>query len=99
MRPPAPGPAAILVSGWLLIVIATGVIIARLYLRLKIQKRKLLVADLLMCGAWLCAVVVSCLNIVLAQKGVLESEVKVTMRGYRGSLEDLPLIFEVILRT
>ncbi|KAH7022356.1 hypothetical protein EDB80DRAFT_673993 [Ilyonectria destructans] len=39
-------------TGWTLIAIAAGVIIARLYLRLKIQRRRLLASDMFMCDAW-----------------------------------------------
>ncbi|KAF4446595.1 hypothetical protein F53441_9776 [Fusarium austroafricanum] len=42
----------ILVSQFILVILATALVVARLNLRLRIQKRKLLPSDIFMIGAW-----------------------------------------------
>ncbi|KAH8734169.1 hypothetical protein BGZ61DRAFT_491579 [Ilyonectria robusta] len=104
MRGKPPGPKAILVrspiyivkvSGWILILIATAVIIARLNLRLNIQHRRILISDVLMCGAWLSAVCLNSMNIVLTRHGALEPQVKTTMEGFTGDAEELSFVLEM----
>ncbi|KAF7542396.1 hypothetical protein G7Z17_g11608 [Cylindrodendrum hubeiense] len=61
------GPVPILIVGWVLIAIATGVIIARLYLRIKIQRRRVIVSDVIMVAAWLVACAYTTTTIFLAK--------------------------------
>ncbi|KAF7557617.1 hypothetical protein G7Z17_g567 [Cylindrodendrum hubeiense] len=93
MALPAPGPAA--VSQWILITIAAAVVAARVYLRLKIQKRKILSSDILMCAAWVAAVATASFDIKFAQMGALEPKVKTTLDGYNGSAEEVILILKL----
>ncbi|KAL6401800.1 archaeal flagellin n-terminal-like domain-containing protein [Ilyonectria robusta] len=99
MRGKPPGPKAILVSGWILILIATAVIIARLNLRLNIQHRRILISDVLICGAWLSAVCLNSMNIVLTRHGALEPQVKTTMEGFTGDAEELSFVLETSYAT
>ncbi|KAK7397532.1 hypothetical protein QQX98_013102 [Neonectria punicea] len=74
MALPAPGPAAVLASQWILVTIAAGVVAARVYPRLKIQKRKILSSDILMCAAWVGAVVTASFDIKIAVMGALHRQ-------------------------
>lgn len=68
---------------------------ARLYLRLKIQRRRLLASDMFICGAWVAGVAITSLNVLLQQLGALEPSVKTNMEGFKGDPEDIPKIFKV----
>lgn len=87
--------ASLQASQWILILVAAAVIAARLYLRLKIQKRKLLSSDLLMCAAWVAAVATAAFDIKFAQMRALDPEVVNTLEGYTGGPEDIALILRV----
>ncbi|KAH8729887.1 hypothetical protein BGZ61DRAFT_492057 [Ilyonectria robusta] len=95
MALPGPGAAAVLVSQWILITIAAVVVLARVYLRLKIQKRKILSSDLLMCAAWVSAVATASFDIKFATMGALEPKVKTTLAGYDGTPEDIVLLLKL----
>ncbi|KAH7157306.1 hypothetical protein B0J13DRAFT_581522 [Dactylonectria estremocensis] len=92
---PAPGAAAVLVSQWVLIAISAAVVIARVYLRLAIQKRKILSSDVLMCAAWVCAVATASFDIKFAQMGALKPQVKTTLAGYNGVEGDVILLLKL----
>ncbi|KAH7007731.1 hypothetical protein EDB80DRAFT_614529 [Ilyonectria destructans] len=79
-----PGPVVVLVMGFTLITIAAGTIIARLHLRLKMQRRKLLVSDMLICAAWVSGLATTCLDVVFMRLGALDSAVLFTMENFRG---------------
>ncbi|KAK7428278.1 hypothetical protein QQZ08_005175 [Neonectria magnoliae] len=95
MALPAPGPAAVLATQWILITLAAGVVAARVYLRLKIQKRKILSSDVLMCAAWVSAVVTASFDIKFATMGALHPKVKTTLVGYDGTPEEVSLLLKL----
>ncbi|KAM5353052.1 hypothetical protein ACJZ2D_017069 [Fusarium nematophilum] len=95
MALPAPGPA----SQWILILLAAAVIAARLYLRLKIQMRRLLRSDQLMCAAWVAAVATASFDVKFAQMGALDPQVKTTLEGYNGGPGDITLILKRLTET
>lgn len=82
-------------TGGTLIVIAAVAIGARLYLRLKIQKRRLLSSDILMSLAWVASVVTESFIIKLAQSNALDPKVKSTFEGFEGSSEELAFVLKV----
>ncbi|KAH8688153.1 hypothetical protein BGZ61DRAFT_452838 [Ilyonectria robusta] len=90
-----PRPVVVQATGWTLIAIAAGAIMARLYLRLKIQRRRLLASDMFICGAWVAGVAITSLNVLLQQLGALEPSVKTNMEGFKGDPEDIPKIFKI----
>ncbi|KAF4980531.1 hypothetical protein FZEAL_3466 [Fusarium zealandicum] len=97
MAIPTPGPVAILVSQWCLIVLATAVIAARLYLRLRIQHRRLLSSDIIMCAAWVSAILTAVLGPIFASMGAFNPDVSTTFNGYEGDVEDLELVLKAAL--
>ncbi|KAI8654457.1 hypothetical protein NCS57_01191100 [Fusarium keratoplasticum] len=90
-----PRPAAILASQWTLIVVATAVIAARVYLRLKIQNRRMLNSDIIMCTAWVFAIITAAFGPVFARMGALEPDVHTSLQGYKGELDDLELVLQL----
>ncbi|KAM5347297.1 hypothetical protein ACJ41O_010302 [Fusarium nematophilum] len=93
--PTTPGPAEILASQWILIALATAVIAARLYLRLRIQHRKLLSSDLIMCAAWIFALITASFGPMFASLGALDPEVQTSLQGYKGKVDDLQLVLKL----
>ncbi|KAJ3512517.1 hypothetical protein NM208_g15314 [Fusarium decemcellulare] len=91
----SPGPAMVLATSWTLIVLATGVVAARLYLRLRIQRRRLLSSDMIMCAAWLFAIITNVFGPVFAAYGALDPEVHTSLQGYKGRVEDLELVLQL----
>jgi hypothetical protein len=74
---------------------ATGLIVARLYLRLRIQKRRLLGSDLLMVATLLMGIPPTVLLIYLNGLGALEPAVTTTLRNFRGNPENISQIIKV----
>lgn len=81
--------------GWVLLAIATGVIFARIYLRLKIQRRRLLVSDALMATAWVFAVAEVSSHVVMMNLGGLDKGVGTTPVGFHGGSYKLQAITKV----
>ncbi|KAF7548502.1 hypothetical protein G7Z17_g7006 [Cylindrodendrum hubeiense] len=79
------GPVDVLVTGWLLLAIAAAVIIARLYLRLKIQNRSLIWSDSLMCAAWVVAAIATTSNVIFSELGALQPGLRMTLKGQTGT--------------
>ncbi|KAM5357594.1 hypothetical protein ACJZ2D_016103 [Fusarium nematophilum] len=69
-----PPGSVVLAVIFILIGVAACAIAARIYLRLMIQKRRLIMSDFLMIAAWLCACTAASFDIVLVVKGVLKPE-------------------------
>ncbi|KAJ3456013.1 hypothetical protein MRS44_016036 [Fusarium solani] len=69
-----PPGSVVLAVIFILIGVAAFAIAARTYLRLKIQKRRLIMSDFLVIAAWLCACTGASFDIVLVVKGVLKPE-------------------------
>ncbi|RMJ16010.1 hypothetical protein BHE90_008706 [Fusarium euwallaceae] len=85
---PAPSGAAVLGTIYTLIVLAALVIAARIYLRIVIQKRRLLASDFIMILAWLSAVTTSSFDIVLKKHGALEADINYTLTNYNPDSEE-----------
>ncbi|KAH7000496.1 hypothetical protein EDB80DRAFT_895731 [Ilyonectria destructans] len=86
------GPVPVMVVGWVLVAIATGVIFARIYLRLKIQRRRLLVSDALMAAAWVFAVAEVSTHVIMMNLGGLDKGVGTTPVGFHGNSDKLQAI-------
>lgn len=80
---------------WTLVFIAALVIGARLYLRLLIQRRKLLNSDILMCAAWVAGIGSASFDIVLLRLGALEPDVATVLEQFHGTPEVIQLILKV----
>ncbi|KAH8734210.1 hypothetical protein BGZ61DRAFT_442288 [Ilyonectria robusta] len=93
----SPGPLPLLVSGWLLTGIAAVAIIARLYLRLIIQKRKLLYSDWFICASWICGTITNVMNTELAHLGAFDKHVMMTLDGYRGDPDNIDMIIKLLV--
>ncbi|KAM6510372.1 hypothetical protein FSOLCH5_010812 [Fusarium solani] len=90
-----PSSTALLATIYILITIAAFVIAARVYLRLKIQKRKLLMSDLLMVSAWFAAFTAASFDLILDVKGVLRPEIDYFLTNYRGDIESHEYLLKV----
>ncbi|KAF4341555.1 integral membrane protein [Fusarium beomiforme] len=94
------GPSTLLVSipitEWTLIALSTVVIIARVYLRLVIQKRKLLDSDMWMIAAWLAGICVASFCVTYVHMGVMEPWVDLSLEEYDGSREDKEFILMLL---
>ncbi|KAH8723965.1 hypothetical protein GQ44DRAFT_773544 [Phaeosphaeriaceae sp. PMI808] len=80
---------AIIAIEWLLLAISGIAIIARLYLRLKINRRKLVASDVCICLAWCAAMVTIAFDIVFFQMGILNPNVDALLKGYHGDKKSL----------
>ncbi|KAH7187213.1 hypothetical protein DER44DRAFT_179500 [Fusarium oxysporum] len=90
-----PKPETILGVSFGLLGVATGLIAARLYLRLRIQKRRLLGSDLLMVATLLMGIPPTILLIYLNRLGALEPAVTTTLQNFRGNPENIPQIIKL----
>ncbi|KAH6993602.1 hypothetical protein EDB82DRAFT_524687 [Fusarium venenatum] len=73
---------------WTLLLVAFGVIIARLYLRLILQRRRLLASDYFMCAGWCTAAASACFDIVFYQDGAMRQGVTLGLVGFEGTAEE-----------
>lgn len=80
---------------WTLISLSTLVIAARIYLRLGVQKQKLLGSDVWMAAAWAMGIVVASFCITYVQMGVMEDSIAQDLSNYDGSKKDKQLIYKV----
>ena len=71
------------------------VIAARLNLRLRVQKRRFLNSDYLMCASWVSAIFVAALDIKLSLMGVLDPDVGEDLENYPGNEEETVLAIKV----
>ncbi|EGU81325.1 hypothetical protein FOXB_08159 [Fusarium oxysporum f. sp. conglutinans Fo5176] len=79
----------------LLVIIATILVIARLNLRLRIQKRKLLLSDIFMIAAWISGLITAAFSPVFAVLDAFDPSVHTTLKGYHGGTANLVLILKV----
>ncbi|KAJ4308226.1 hypothetical protein N0V84_012224 [Fusarium piperis] len=94
---PAPSGAAVLGTIYTLIVLAAIVIAARIYLRIVIQKRRLLASDVIMILAWLSAVTTSTFDILFQKHGALEAHINYTLTNYEpDSIEEFEHVLKMI---
>ncbi|KAF4944936.1 hypothetical protein FSARC_14546 [Fusarium sarcochroum] len=84
----APGASELVISEWALISLSTAVIAARIYLRLGIQKRRLLGSDIWMTAAWAMGIVVAAFCITFIRLGVMEQDIDPSLRNYDGTKEE-----------
>ncbi|KAM0343521.1 hypothetical protein ACHAPU_008416 [Fusarium lateritium] len=91
----APTAFDLLISEWTLIALSTIVIVARVYLRLVIQKRKLLMSDIWMVFAWLMGIVVASFCITYVHMGLMEQDVDYSLANYKGSADDKKFVLRV----
>lgn len=92
----APGTSALLITEWSLIALSTLVIAARIYLRLIIQKRRLLDSDVWMTSAWAMAIIVASFCITYMHMGVMEPDIDMSLKNYNGSTEDKHFILKLL---
>ncbi|KAH6985263.1 hypothetical protein EDB80DRAFT_591071 [Ilyonectria destructans] len=85
----APTAVAVIVGEWLLLFIGAVMILARLYLRLKINRQTLVLSDMFICLAWLAAAASASVDIYLKCMGVLRQDVDAFLRGYEGDRNTL----------
>ncbi|KAK2468587.1 hypothetical protein H9L39_19746 [Fusarium oxysporum f. sp. albedinis] len=90
----APSAAALLATIYTLVVIAAAVIGARIYVRLKLQKKKLLLSDIFIIAAWCSALTSASFGIVLNSSGALRPNISYTLRSFQADKET----FEYVLR-
>lgn len=83
-----PGSAVIATEGILLTITAL-LLIARLYLRLKISRQRLFVGDLLICLAWVATTISCSVDLVFMRLGVLRGDLDYLLNGFDGSDETL----------
>jgi hypothetical protein len=95
---PLPGPhaAGLLVPQWLLISTSFFVILARINLRLRIQRVPMMLSDYLMCCAWLSSVATASFDVVFARKGILRPDIDYYLTTYEGSAEDFEYLYKMI---
>ncbi|KAK2056457.1 hypothetical protein LY76DRAFT_627703 [Colletotrichum caudatum] len=80
---------------WVTILTAGAVIAASLYLRLKIQGRKLHASDYFLCLAWFSAVANAAFDIPFTVMGALNQNVKINLDGYNASDDDIELVMRL----
>ncbi|EXL73659.1 hypothetical protein FOPG_11116 [Fusarium oxysporum f. sp. conglutinans race 2 54008] len=80
----------------LLVIIATILVIARLNLRLRIQKRKLLLSDIFMIAAWISGLITAAFSPVFAVLDAFDPSVHTTLKGYHGGTANLVLILKLL---
>ncbi|RBR08332.1 hypothetical protein FVER53590_25983 [Fusarium verticillioides] len=80
----------------ILVIIATVLVIARLNLRLRIQKRKLLLSDIFMVVAWISGVITAAFSPAFAVLHAFDPSVHTTLRGYHGGSANLVLILKLL---
>ncbi|KAF5253534.1 hypothetical protein FANTH_1605 [Fusarium anthophilum] len=73
---------------------ATILVIARLNLRLRIQKRKLLLSDIFMVAAWISGVITAAFSPAFAVLHAFDPSVHTTLEGYHGGSANLVLILK-----
>ncbi|KAF5684766.1 integral membrane protein [Fusarium denticulatum] len=75
---------------------ATILVIARLNLRLRIQKRKLLLSDIFMVAAWISGVITAAFSPAFAVLHAFDPSVHTTLEGYHGGSANLVLILKLL---
>jgi hypothetical protein len=74
---------------------ALGLIIARIYLRIVIQRRRILLGDYMMIVGWLSALAVIGLAIILMQDDALQPDVSNTLEGFESSPAQIQEIYKI----
>ncbi|KAI8711009.1 hypothetical protein NCS52_01514300 [Fusarium sp. LHS14.1] len=84
----APGASELVATEWALISLSTAVIVARIYLRLGIQKRRLLGSDIWMTAGWVMGIVVAAFCITFIRLGVMEQDIYPSLSNYDGTKKE-----------
>ncbi|KAF5565802.1 integral membrane protein [Fusarium phyllophilum] len=90
------GPSTLLITEWTLIALSTVVIIARIYLRLVIQKRSLMDSDIWMLLAWAAGITVASFCVTYVHMGVMEPWVDSTLKDYEGTRKDKEFVLKLL---
>ncbi|KAI3571634.1 hypothetical protein IWW34DRAFT_894654 [Fusarium oxysporum f. sp. albedinis] len=85
----APSGAAVLAVNYTLITLAAIIIGARIYLRLVIQRQKLVAADWIRILAWCSAFATASFDVVFMKKGALDAEINYTLSNWEVKPEKL----------
>ncbi|KAH7154307.1 hypothetical protein DER46DRAFT_702914 [Fusarium sp. MPI-SDFR-AT-0072] len=88
------GPTVI-ATEWALISVATAVIVARLYLRLVLQRRSLLASDVLMCAAWASAVATASFDTYFYRIGIFKPGTTFDLAGFEGTAEEAESFYKL----
>lgn len=64
-------------------------IVARLYMRLRIKRQTFQASDAFLCLAWMASVTTASFDIIFIRMGILHESVSVTLVGYTGTPEDI----------
>ncbi|RGP80298.1 hypothetical protein FLONG3_1599 [Fusarium longipes] len=91
----APGASALLVE-WTLISLSTLVIAARIYLRLGLQKQRLLGSDVWMTSAWAMGIITASFCITYVHMGVMEDGIDPGLKRFEASDERKELILKLL---
>ncbi|KAM0085390.1 hypothetical protein ACKRZS_002419 [Fusarium odoratissimum] len=90
-----PSGPTVIATEWALISIATAVILARLYLRLVLQRRSLLASDVFMCAAWVSAVATASFDIYFYRIGIFKPGITFDLAGFEGTAEEAESFYKV----
>ncbi|RFN45555.1 hypothetical protein FIE12Z_10225 [Fusarium flagelliforme] len=91
----APGASALLISEWTLISLSTVVIAARIWLRLGLQKQRLLGSDVWMTMAWAMGIITASFCITYVHMGVMEDGVSPSLINFDTNNERKRLILKL----
>ncbi|KAH7012849.1 hypothetical protein EDB80DRAFT_569156, partial [Ilyonectria destructans] len=80
---------------WLLIAITASLIVARIYLRLKINRQQVVLSDVFICLAWCCSVMIASFDIAFAKIGVLHQNVSYALEGFDADLETMQHVLKL----
>ncbi|KAF5990599.1 integral membrane protein [Fusarium bulbicola] len=89
-----PSGPTVVATEWALISVATVVILARLYLRLILQRRSLLASDVLMCAAWASAVALASFDIYFLSIGIFKPGTTFDLAGFEGTAQEAENFYE-----
>jgi len=84
-----PSAAAVISTDWLLLSTSAALILARLYLRLKVNRQSLLISDAFICLAWCSSVSTWSFDIVFARMGVLRANMDYFFTAFSGDADTL----------
>ncbi|KAK2674703.1 hypothetical protein RAB80_009687 [Fusarium oxysporum f. sp. vasinfectum] len=90
-----PSGPTVIATEWALISIATAVILARLYLRLVLQRRSLLASDVFMCAAWASAVATASFDIYFYRIGIFKPGTTFDLAGFEGTAEEAESFYKL----
>jgi hypothetical protein len=81
--------AAVITTEWVILTIGAVLILARLHLRLRINRQRLAISDIFLCLAWSSAAVCSSFDIVFMRMNLLRPDVDANLAGFHGDKQTL----------